>query len=85
MVANDVTRRKLIFITGHACVSACVHTCILRACVRAYVRAYVRACVRACVECFLLKYGFLKEYCLTCSVSISFVHNYNMNELDLCF
>ena len=65
MVANDVTRRKLIFRTV-TCVRACVHTCVLRtACVRAYVRAYVRACVRACVECFLLKYGFLKEYCVS--------------------
>ena len=29
------------------------------------------------VECFLLKYGFLKEYCVS-RVSISFVHNGNV-------
>ena len=64
MVANDVTRRKLIFRTV-TCVRACIRAYCVRACVRAYVRAYVRACVRACVECFLIKYGFLTEYCVS--------------------
>ena len=86
MVANDVKRRKLIFRTV-TCVRACVRAYVRTACVRACIRACVRACVRTCVRgVFSIKIRlFERILCLTCSVSISFGHNYNMNELDLCF